>query len=342
MFGHTQRTDLLLRKSPKVLATLALATLAPLASPAGARGDRDLPVRESASRRFELTFPHPSEPGAVDIDNWWGPVTVIAADTDVVSVELVETVLAEDREALARARAEVHLDTTADPGHNAVRLYVDGPFRCEGERNDGSRWRRGREPGDDVAKLDELDSSCRRQRRSFGDDYVVRHALTVHVPRQADVIVSTINDGDVEARGLAGRYRITNVNGNVTLVDVRGPAPGPAGAAAKGSRAVTVNGELRASFVTRPAGELELGTVNGDVDLSFPRDLAADFTFETLNGEIASDFPYTQLPQAAAVAERQGSRYVYRSSRPSVRIGNGGPRVAVSTVNGDILIRRQP
>jgi hypothetical protein len=314
----------LLRQS---ISCLLLGT-AVAALPAVAERTHELPLVERQTRQFELAFPDPGRPLAVDVDNWWGPVTVIGTDTAVVSVALQETVRAANREELARARREVHLDTTPDPGRNQVRLYVDGPFRCG---QGGNRWRGGDDREEDRGEAER--PPCRRR---IDEDYQVHYALTVRVPRTADVIASTINGGDLEARGLAGRYRLANVNGNLTLTDLPGPGDREAGPCS----AVTVNGTLRAHFLRNPQTALRLSTVNGNVDLAFPASLAADFSFSTMHGEINSDFPYQTLPRTAATGERHGTRYVYRSAQPAVRIGSGGPRIEVSTLNGNILLRR--
>ncbi|HXT22038.1 MAG TPA: hypothetical protein VN923_14900, partial [Thermoanaerobaculia bacterium] len=82
--------------------------------------------------------------------------------------------------------------------------------------------------------------------------------------------------------------------------------------------------------------------VNGDVDVTFQPGLAAEVRFKTLNGEGWSDFPYTLVPLRPQISEsRRDGRYVIKSDwSQGIRIGNGGPQLSFSTINGDVLIRR--
>jgi DUF4097 and DUF4098 domain-containing protein YvlB len=85
----------------------------------------------------------------------------------------------------------------------------------------------------------------------------------------------------------------------------------------------TVNGRLNietTGFVSDAA------TVNGDIDLVLPVGLNAVFHATMVNGRVESDFPIL-------VTGRISRRNV------SGTIGNGGPDLRVSTVNGTIRLR---
>ena len=238
----------------------------------------------------------------VSIDNVFGPVTVRAGVGDRVEVVIRRTWRADDAAALERAAREVTLEVRESP--ERLELEQDGPFRCE---------------------------DCRRHR---WDDpgYEVEWAWEVTVPAGAALEAATVNGGDLVVEGVRGAVSVANVNGAVRLSGLGGRAS-----------ASTVNGDLEAEFDAVLAAPARFSTVNGGIELAFPRGLGAELAFETLNGEVYTDFAFEASALPAAV-EREGGRAGtrYRLGRDTVvRLGGGGPRLACSTVNGDIVIRER-
>ena len=141
--------------------------------------------------------------------------------------------------------------------------------------------------------------------------------FTVRVPRGVRFEGVTVNGG-VEAVNLAGPVELNTVNGGVRLETSGGDA-----------EAATVNGSITA--IVRQLGEqpLRFHTVNGGISVSLPAGLDADLAAETVNGSISTDF-------AVQVQGRMNPREL------SGRIGRGGRRLELETVNGSIRLRQLP
>jgi DUF4097 and DUF4098 domain-containing protein YvlB len=109
----------------------------------------------------------------------------------------------------------------------------------------------------------------------------------------------------------SARVTVKNVNGKVEVDGVDGRL-----------QASTVNGSLE---VGHGGGEIEASTTNGSVRLTLPRDARADLSAHTVNGSIHCEFDLT---------ERN------RSSRRRLkgRIGGGGARFELRTVNGSVNV----
>ena len=247
-----------------------------------------------------LAFDDASGLKTVVIDDVFGSVEVTGSAIGEVRIAGERVVRAETAEAEERARREVSLDL--HQSGNRAEITVNGPFRSR----DGSlNWR---------------DWEDRK--------YVVRYDLKVEVPETAALVVKTVNDGHVVVRNVRGQLTVRNVNGTIDLDKIAGAVD-----------ARTVNGGIRAAFTGSPAAACEFKTVNGDVRLSFGSDLAADFSLKTLNGELRSDYDVTTLPARAGQGRRENGRYVYRSDGAlNVRVGRGGPHVAMETLNGDLIV----
>jgi hypothetical protein len=136
----------------------------------------------------------------------------------------------------------------------------------------------------------------------------------VRVPAGVTLVARTVN-GEVRAESLQSDITAHTVNGSIDVATTMTAA------------ASTVNGS-----VTVTMGRLDLRdgatfkTVNGEIALNLPPGFDADLRAETLNGSVRSDFPITA----------QGSM---SPRRLRGRIGNGGPELNLSTVNGGITLR---
>lgn len=260
--------------------------------------DRDWPV--SDQENIQKTFAMPSSGArSLEIDNVWGSIEVVADTTDKVEMTVARKTRAESKDELEKAKKEVTLDITQQEG--ALKLYVNGPFRCQCD-------------------------DCRHSRDE--DGYRVKMDFQVHVPRDIDVKVKTVNEGHVVVRNTNGNFLVRNVNGDIEMDNVAGSGT-----------ARTVNGPVVVSFRQNPRENSEFKTVNGRIELRFAHDLSADFRFKTFNGGIYSDFPVTALPVHSIQEEKRGGRVVFRADRfTSARVNAGGPEIQIENLNGDIRI----
>jgi DUF4097 and DUF4098 domain-containing protein YvlB len=260
--------------------------------------DRYLSSRDEEKIQKSFTLPAAGHK-SLEIDNVWGSIEVVADTTDKVELTVARTNQAESKEKLERAKKEVTLDVTQEEG--ALKLYVNGPFRCQCD-------------------------DCRHSRDDEG--YRVKMDFKVHVPRDIDIKVKTVNEGRVKVSNVNGSFVVRNVNGDIEMDNMAGSGT-----------ARTVNGPVIVSFRLNPRENSEFKTVNGNVELRFAHDLSADFRFKTFNGGIYSDFPVTALPVHAIQAEHKGGKVVYRADRfTGARVNAGGPEIQVENLNGDIRI----
>jgi hypothetical protein len=266
--------------------------------------DEKYPVQKKGVVEKTLKFADPTGPGEVIIDNVFGPIEVEGYNGRDLVLVAHKTIFAKDKDKAARADEEVKLDIKEEG--RTIDLYVDGPFRESNREKRGIReWR---DPG-----------------------YRVHYHFKIKVPMKTNVSVSTVTDGDIEIRNVAGEFNVHNVNGRIRMSDVAGAGT-----------AKTVNGEVTIGFRSVPNSECSFKTINGDLVITLPEKTSADFRLKTFNGDVYSDFPVTSLPAKAAVSERKGGKYVYRSDRFfGVRTGRGGPEILMDTMNGDILIKKR-
>lgn len=136
----------------------------------------------------------------------------------------------------------------------------------------------------------------------------------VKVPAGVDFRGKTVN-GDVEALGLESDVIVNTVNGDVE-VSTTGYA-----------EAETVNGSIDAVMGRADRSEgLKFSTVNGSITLDLPDDANANVNARWVNGSLQTELPLQVMGR------------ISRRSAVGV-LGEGGPRLELSTVNGSIRIR---
>ncbi|MBV8820171.1 MAG: hypothetical protein JO022_17555 [Acidobacteriaceae bacterium] len=239
----------------------------------------------------------------VILDNVNGSIEVTGSGGSEVRMELAKHIRAESQERLEAARREVKLDV--QQSGDTLKLYVDGPFRCNNC----------------------CDHSCNGSRHQ---GYDVNYDFKLTVPASTRLDLYTVNGGHIDVHGVTGDFDVRNVNGRIDMTDVGGSG-----------KAHTVNGPVKATFVRNPAGDTSFETINGSVDVSFRPGLSANVRLQTMHGGMFTDYEVSTLPpQQDADSERHGSKLVIRrGGATGVKIGNGGPEVRLKTINGDLFVR---
>jgi len=144
----------------------------------------------------------------------------------------------------------------------------------------------------------------------------VRVHFTVRLPRGVAVGATTVT-GTVRVVGASAPVVAGTVNGDVDAETARGPV-----------NAYSVNGSVRAAMRDfGDTGAVKLITVNGSVTAELPARLDATVNANTVNGSIVSEFPLDVT-----------GKFVARHA--SGKIGAGGRRVELNSVNGSIHLKK--
>ena len=139
--------------------------------------------------------------------------------------------------------------------------------------------------------------------------------FTITLPAGVKVDASSVN-GEVEVDGVASEVIANTVNGGVIARSAGGPV-----------RAKTVNGQVTVRSGVVDGSNLDYSTVNGSITIELPATTNASLDMRTTNGSVSSDFPVTV----------EGT---FSAHRMHGTIGNGGPTIKLSTVNGNIRLRK--
>lgn len=264
--------------------------------------------KEHVSKEFTVSKAGSS---ALAIYNVNGFINVEGYSGDKVVIEVDKSITAKNNQDLETGKKEFQLQFE-QKGDSLV-AYIAEPFDSRPRRRQDHRnsWNNDREV-----------------------DYDFTLNFTVKVPNRMNLIVSTVNRGNVTVKGMDGTLRVRNVNGAITLTNVKGTTD-----------AHTINGNLDVDYVANPPENSSYYTLNGDIRVSYPANFSADLQFKTFQGKFYTDFPNAEiLPvQAIKTTQQTGSGTVYKLNKnTAIRLGNGGKVFKFETFNGSIYIKKQP
>ncbi len=156
--------------------------------------------------------------------------------------------------------------------------------------------------------------------------------LTIKVPQNFSLRISTVNNGDISVENVSGELEINNVNGSITLKQVSGSAV-----------ATTVNGNLIATFNKVTSGApMAFSTLNGKVDVTFPGNVKVALKMKSERGEVYSDFDVA-VDKSPAKVNRTSENGLTRLSTDDWtygKVNGGGAGVMMKTFNGNIYLRK--
>jgi len=147
--------------------------------------------------------------------------------------------------------------------------------------------------------------------RGVHGSYEVRYQVKLPVDAHAEI--STTN-GSLSADGLAGRLKVTGVNGKVALDHMSGTID-----------AVVANGSMTVKLA-RMTGAVRLDITNGRLAVELPATSEANLSARVVNGSIAISGLKADEPTGRRIQSVEAA------------LNGGGPELSLRTTNGRISI----
>lgn len=267
----------------------------------------------------EFTFEKKGPQNTLMIANINGDIRVEAYSGDKIQVEVTKLINGKTTERLEKGKVEVQLGIVdlAD----TIILYVDSPcnhFTRTGAKgrqsNTGTRW----------------GYAWEQQGRSCHELYGYTLDFLVKIPSDVNLMVSTINDGDVDVENVRGVVTANNINGSIRLHNLMREA-----------EAHTINGDVDIEYSQNPQRDCRFYTLNGDINALFQKGLTASMGFQSFNGSLYTNIEKLEsLPvQVEKKNDEKGVKYKVRSNR--FKIGSGGAFLDFETFNGNVYLKEK-
>lgn len=266
----------------------------------------------------DLSFEKGSGANALIIANINGSVTVQGYDGDKIQIEVTKSINAKTTARLEKGKADLQLGTIDRA--DTIILYIKNNCNTFGRNPKKNRNNWAGEWG--------YNWECDGNGCETAYDY--KMDFTVKVPRSVNVLVSTINEGQIEVKGVSGSVKANNINGGIKLANLEREAV-----------ASTINGDVDIDYTSNPSKDCRFYSLNGDINALFKKGLAANLSFESFNGEFYTNInQIAELPPMVEKSE-QGNGIRYKLNGNMYRIGSGGPLLDFETFNGNVYLREK-
>jgi hypothetical protein len=220
---------------------------------------------------------------------------------------------------------ELHQTFNLTPGDRIEVSRISGPVEVESTDGDTAEvhiirsakvktdlaWRKIRvEQTPTGLVIEPVDDEARRPRQAR-----VNHYVMLKLPRQVSFI-STAVSGSISIGAIDGTVQISGTSGSVSMKETGG-ATDISG----------VSGSVILNITRLNERGLRVSGVSGTVELHVSDELNAELSITDLTGKALIDIPNSSLQEV-------------RPSSYHGRLGQGGPRISVSGVTGNVVLRR--
>ncbi|MFK8053665.1 MAG: DUF4097 family beta strand repeat-containing protein [Woeseiaceae bacterium] len=150
------------------------------------------------------------------------------------------------------------------------------------------------------------------------------------VPAKTALNIRAINDGVIDIQSVSGVINAKNVNGPIAVSELSAC-----------DEIDSVNGDVTLSMNRGLATACYVKTINGDISITMSEPHDMELAVSQRNGRMYTDFPLTSMAigqQVSTDTSRKKTRYRI-SQDAGFRLGRGGQRMTISSLNGDFTIQ---
>jgi DUF4097 and DUF4098 domain-containing protein YvlB len=265
----------------------------------------------------ELKFEKPSASNVLYIANINGDIEVEGYDGATIQIEAYKKIVAKSDSRLEEGKQAVQV-SVIDLMDTLI-VYGSQPCCPFTQAFDRSKERGG------------WDYHWSRQSDGCRENFKYKIDYKVKVPRNTSLMVSTINDGNINVMNVSGEVKAWNVNGSITLNKV-----------ADATYANTINGDVTLNFTNNPKKDGRYYSLNGDINANYLSGLSADMSFKSFNGEFYTNVQsLEQMPNQLKMEKAsKGKGIAYKlDGKTMMRVRNGGIYLDFETFNGDVYVK---
>ena len=265
----------------------------------------------------ELAFEKQSNANALVVANINGSVKVVSYDGENVLIEVTRSIKAKTEARLEQGKSEIQL-RILDRADTLILYVQDGCHEFRKNANRQSGWHHHGWSYESRSKDD-----C-------NPPYDYKMDFTVKVPQALNLLLTTVNNGDIVVEHVDGVVKAGNINGSVRLVNLK-------------SQAVvhTINGDVDIDYAENPAKDCRFYTLNGDINALFQPGLSANLSFESFNGNFYTNIAKIENLPLKLERSTKGEELRYKINGNLYRVGQGGTLLDFETFNGNVYLKEK-
>ncbi len=252
-------------------------------------------------------FPSNSSENLLVVYNVNGSIKVEGTNSNTVSISVKKSISGNNNRQLEQGKQEIGIKV--ETKDDIIYVYHDSPY-TEFDLETGRFSHKG--PWNGIKY-----------------DYLLD--ITIKVPKNTNLELSTINRGDIFAKRVeANDITVSNINGAITLEDISGK-----------TYANALNKDINISYSKNPNKDSRFASLNGDININVQGGLNADVSFKSLNGDIYTNLETRTSNSGIKMSKGKGKKGTkYKMNKNTeFQIGSGGIRMDFDVLNGDVTIK---
>ena len=265
----------------------------------------------------KLNFEKESETNVVIVANINGNVKVEGYNGNEIMVTVEKKIMAKNQDRLEEGKKDIQLGIINLS--DSLILYVEGACSRFGRKNQEYHRNKKERKGWDY-DWSSSEEAC-------WEDFQFLMHFTISVPASVNLVVSTINNGEIEVNNLTGHVSANNVNGGIQLTAIAGPTD-----------VSSINGGIRLEYASNPSGPCRFYALNGDIKATFKRGLDATVGFESFNGNFFTNVDTIEHLPAILEKEQSKAGIQYKLTGNRYKVGRGGALLDFETFNGNVYL----
>ena len=142
--------------------------------------------------------------------------------------------------------------------------------------------------------------------------------------------------GNIEISNISGDIEVSTMNGDITFTDISGTVV-----------ANTMRGNIEITFKDYKKDKpMSFSAMDGDIDITLPSALKADIKVKNLDGEVLTNFDIEMIPISTEGQNTGANNFTGINLGAMLgnniygKINGGGPEIRVTTLDGDIYVRK--
>jgi DUF4097 and DUF4098 domain-containing protein YvlB len=154
--------------------------------------------------------------------------------------------------------------------------------------------------------------------------------FVLKVPASVNLLLSTVNDGDITVQNMKGAVNANNINGSIKLSNL-----------VREVKASTINGDVDIDYAHNPDKASRFYTLNGDINANFQKGLGASMSFESFNGSLYTNIDQLEALPVLLEKEQKGDGIKYKVNGNRFKVGRGGVVLDFETFNGNVYVKEK-
>ncbi len=260
----------------------------------------------------DLQFSSINSNNVLTVNNINGSISIEGYSGKKILLEVKKTITGKTQAKLEKGKKEIELGIYEED--DGMIVYTKTPcsdVRYEKSDDNSWNWRTWK-------------NNC-----NWGSGIHFNFDITIKIPYDLNIDVSTVNDGDIVVKNVSGGVKANNINGNIALKKIAGR-----------TYAHTINGDVDIEYSKNPGKDSKYYSLNGDINAYFQKGLSAKLTFESFNGDFFTDFDNIEMMPTLVQkkAKEKGIKYKV-GGKSNMKIGNGNVLLDFETFNGNVYVK---